>query len=271
MAWQNPYPKDLPIREITMKSFVIICFLISSLLFLSCKKENSPVSASTQQKIMLIAGYGSVIDSSFYRVWSDSSWEKFNQIVTINGTTYYTVITNDGYESYYSMLGYAGFKEQGGSLSLFNTPIASLPDTVIFTQTYTSETSFSYQGNSYSLKIEQSLQDTVSVSVPFGTFDPCLWLKSKSTVSTAVESQVQNIQSWLAKGPSEIKQTLNSGVTITMVRGMVNGKWWGMPHTKGLPAVTKSESSKFVEHLLKPLFRGWHLSELARHGIIPAK
>lgn len=242
-----------------MKTFISVCLLVSSLFSFSCKKENSPVSTLTPQRIMALAGYGFVIDSSFDRVWSDSSWEKFNQIVTVNGTTYVTVITNDGYEYYYSVLGYAGFKPQGQSLILFDRPMPSLPDTMIFTQTFTSEASFSSQDYSYSLKVEQSLQDTVSVSVPFGTFDPCLWIKSKSTISAAGQSDVQNIQSWLAKGPSDIKQTLNSGVTIMMVRGEVNGQWWGMPLTKGLLAATKSESSKFVEHLLKPLLQLWHL------------
>lgn len=243
-----------------MKTLINVCFLISCLLFLSCHKENSPVSPPTSQRIMLLTGYGFALDSSFYKVWSDSSWEKFNQIVTLSGTMYVTVITNDGYEYYYSALGYAGFKPQGQSLILFDTPMASLPDTMVFAQTYTSETSFSSGEYRYSLKVEQSLQDTVSASVLFGTFDPCLWITSKSTLSASGQSEVENLQSWLAKGPSDIKQTLNSGVTMTMVRGMVNGKWWGMPLTKGIPAARRTESSKFVEHLLKPLIWKSHLS-----------
>ncbi len=208
---------------------------------------------------MVVTGYGFAIDSSFYRLWSDSSWEKFNQVVTLNGTTYVTLITNDGYEYYYSQSGWAGFKEQGQSLILFDTPMPSLPDTMVFAQTYTSATSFSYQEYIYSLKVQQSLQDTVSVSVSFGTFDPCLWIKTKSTQSVNGQSMVQNLQSWLAKGPSDIKEILSNGFTITMLRGWVNGRSWGTSVTNGFPSAARSESPKFVDHLLKPLIGKWHL------------
>lgn len=239
-----------------MKTFITVCFLISSILSFSCKKEDSPVSTPTPPppKIILLTGYGSSIDSSFYKMWSDSSWERFNRIVTVNGITYVTVITNDGNEYYYSVLGYAGFKPQGQSLIIFDRPLPSLPDTIIFNQTYVRETSFFYQGYNYSLKAEQSLQDTVSVTVPFGTFNPCLWFKSKNTLSAGGQSEVQNTQFWLAKGPSDIKQTLNSGLTIVMVRGRVNGQGWGMPFPKQLPA-TRSDPSSFIADIAKPLFQ----------------
>jgi hypothetical protein len=245
------------IRGIQMIRFINLSLLILSLLCLSCKKEDSPVSPTPSPKIMLLSEYGSLIDSAFYKMWSDSSWERFNQVVTLNGITYVTVISNDGNEYYYSALGYAGVKPQGQSLIIFDRPLPSLPDTVVFGQTYTRETSFFYQGYNYSLKYEQYLQDTVSISVPFGTFNPCLWFKSMSTLSAGGQSQTQNGEFWLARGPSDIKQTLNSGLTIVMVRGRVNGQGWGMPFAKQSPDNIFKESHRFVADIVKPLFQMW--------------
>jgi hypothetical protein len=242
-----------------MKRFFCTLLLIAPLLFLSCEKEDSPVSNQTPTpsppKTIALYGYGSYIDSAYYKMWSDSSWEKFNQVTIINGTTYVTTINNNGDEYYYDALGYAGFNAKSQSLIIFDKPVTSLPDTLVFGQKYIRETTFFYQGYNYSLRYEQILQDTVSVSVPFGIFNPCLWFKSTSTLSAGGQSSVSTGQFWLAIGPADIKQTLNSGNTIIMIRGVVNGEGWGMSVSGKQMTLHKEDNSFFLGALVKPLSR----------------
>lgn len=239
-----------------MKKLFRTLLLIAPLLFLSCKKENSPVSNQTStQKTMAIYNYGYYLDSAYYKMWSDSSWEKFNQVTTINGKTYVTTINNNGDETYFDSIGFAGIKPNGQSLIIFDKPIPSLPDTLVFSQKYIQETTFSSQGYNYSLKYEQVLQDTVSVSVSFGIFNPCLWFNSTSTISANGQSNVSTDQIWIAIGPADIKAILTSGDTIEMVRGVVNGRGWGMSYATKRLYLQKKQNSSFLDALVKPTSR----------------
>ena len=211
------------------RGYLYLLFLSFSLFFITCKKsESSPTAPEPAKKYMFLNGYGSLLDSSYYKVWSDSSWEKFNRVVTVSGKTCVTLINSEGNEYFYDVIGYAGFKPKGESVIMFDHTLPQLPDSLVFNQSYVRETSFYYRGYIYTMKYEQSLMDTVAVSVAFGFFNPCLWFSSKATLSAGGQSDVQNTQFWLAKGPSDIRQTLNSGVTLVMVRGVVNGRSWGM-------------------------------------------
>lgn len=191
---------------------------------------------------MMMEDYMTYIDSLYYKVWSDSSWEKFNNSVKINNIVYVTVINSDGVEYYYSILGYAGFKPYGESLILFDKPVPTLPDTLLFNYTYKLETTFYYQGYNYTMTYNETLLDTVSVAVAFGIFNPCLWFKSKFTLSAGGQSESLDREYWLAKGPGNIKLKQDNGVIIVMVRGIVNGQSWGMPlekHNRELPIYDK--------------------------------
>jgi hypothetical protein len=242
------------LKGVTMKYLFCTLLLITSFLFICCDKEDSPVSGQTDnQKKISVYAYGSSLDSAYYKVWSDSSWEKFGQIVILNSIVYVTVVNSDGDEGYYSASGYSGIKPYGQSLILFDTPLTSLPDTLVFGQKYTRETTFSYLGYSYSLKIEQTLEDTVSVSVSFGTFNPCLWLTSTSTTSVGGQSNVSNGQIWLAIGPSDIQQALNTGITISMVYGNVNGRSWGTYTVQPRLDLSKKQNSFSLDRLIEPI------------------
>jgi hypothetical protein len=237
-----------------MRPLIFVYVLVIAPILLSCSKDDSPVSTPPPRTIRLI-DYGSTLDSAYYKKWSDSSWEKFNRIVTVNGITYATTISSDSTEYYYTALGYAGLKGRGLLLILFDNPLTSLPETLTFGQNYRRETTFYYQGYNFSLQIDESLEDTVSVSVPFGTFNPCLWLKVKTTVTGAGQSQAQSGQIWLARGPSDVKQVLYSGATIVMVRGRVNGQGWGMPFPKQVAATPGGAPHRLAEIMARPLFR----------------
>ena len=237
-----------------MKIYLCLVLSTCALLFISCKKSSSlPTQPALPQKPITLDGYGIFIDSSYYELWSDSSWEQFNRVLVINGITYTTVINNDSDEYYYDALGYAGFQSKGLSLIIFDKTLPSLSDTVVIGQTYEQATTFFYAGYNYSLTYETTFTDTVSISVPIGIFSPCLWFTGTSTLTVQGQPSVSTFQDWDAKGPGAIKETLNSGITIVMLRGRVNGKGWGMPFSKTSTSVTKATSASFMQKLLKPL------------------
>ncbi|HUL43930.1 MAG TPA: hypothetical protein VLY03_06195 [Bacteroidota bacterium] len=240
-----------------MKIPIALYVLMLSIAVISCHNDESPVSPSPPgPKTMKMTGYGFTIDNSYYKVWSDSSWEEFGETVTINGIKYNTTYTSDGNEYFYSSAGYAGYVPQGGSLILFDKPLPSLPSTLVFGKTYVLSTTFFYQGYNFTLKYEQSLQDTVSISVPCGIFNACLWFNSKGTISAGGQSEVINEQFWQAKGPSTIKDVLlDSGSGVVMVRGRVNDQGWGMSYPGQLPKPSRHRPSRFAEDILRPLRR----------------
>jgi hypothetical protein len=237
-----------------MRFSFYILFLTSLFLFLSCDNSNSPDDKNDQNTIST-DNYGFMLDESFYKVWSDNSWEKFNSVVTIDNTTYVTIITESGFEYYYSKAGYAGFKPSGESLILFNTPLGSLPDKLAFNQKYTRQTTFSIQGYDFTMKIDEVLMDTVSISVPCGSFSSCLWFKATSTLTSGGQSDVSKSQFWLAIGPSDIQQTLSSGETITMVGGIVNGQNWGTSGAMPRMNLCKKQNSSLLNNIMRPMIR----------------
>lgn len=234
-----------------------VLILSASLLLYSCKKNN-PVSPEAPPQTIIVSAYGEAFDSLYFKMWSDSSWSKFGGTIVINGTMYVIEVTNDGYESYYNELGYAGFKPAGDALILFDRPITNLPDTLTFGEAYTRQTTFSYQGYLFTFAYEQTLVDTVSVSVPFGAFNPCLHFTNKVTVAAGGQSEVQNVEFWIARGPGSIKQTSGS-ISVVMVRGIVNGQGWGMVY----PGIRREETRELAA-TLRSVIRGIRAARLPR-------
>ena len=233
-----------------MKSFFVIILSVYLFTIISCSKDNSPTSPE-KPKTIVFSDYQYFIDEDFIKVWSDSSWEKFNRTITLNGVNYFTIINSDGHEYFYNTQGYAGFKPAGESIIIFDYTMPGLPDTLVFGEIYRRSTTFSYQNFGYLLTIEQRLIDTVSVGLSFGVFNPCLWITSKGTVSSGGQSEVNNSEVWLAKGPGDIRIKLHNGQTISMVRGIVNGQGWGME----LPKVKKVLYRIVLDGLRKATFK----------------
>jgi len=231
-----------------MRAFFFFCFLAPSLFFSNCKKDNAPTSSEPAPKIISTAGYGSYIDSLYYKMWSDSTWEKFGHVIVVNNLTYITTINNAGDEYYYGINGCSGFKPKGENLIIFDRPMYPLRDTIVFNDVYTRVTFFTYQGYRFTMQYYYTLLDTVSVSVPFGLFNPCLWFKGKSTLSAGSESESNSTEFWMVKGPSTIRETESDGFTIEMVRGIVNGQGWGMtiPRSSVHPEVSLGRSHSIV-------------------------
>jgi hypothetical protein len=240
-----------------MRKLLIVIVPLSLILFASCSKSDNSVIApgmfTTQIKTIPFKNYNLHIDSTYYKMWSDSSWEKFNRITTINGKSYVTIINSDSAEYYYTSLGYAGAKAKGDSLILFDKELTSLPDTLEIGKTYDLSTTFYYRGYNYTFNSEETLSDTVSVAAPFGVINSCLWLNIKTTIAAGGLSQITVSQTWLAPNIYAIKKALSSYQTIIMVKGVVNGKGWGMSFPKDESLGKRSGSAKVFEVLIKPL------------------
>ncbi len=239
----------------TLFKFFIPLFCI---VFLSCSKEETtaPTPGPPPPKKISTRGYGAVLDSSYYKIWSDSSWEKFNRFVTINKTLYATTVDNNRDEYYFSEKGYAGVKPYNEPLLLFDSIPAPLPETLIVKETYRRRTTYTYKGNNYTIVTDQILLDTTTVTVGFGTFSTCLWFKTINKVSVNGYLQESDSRTWLAKGPASIQYESHFEVRFKMVRGRVNYQGWGMPYPKSSANTPIESESNIHKTIVKPIMNG---------------
>ncbi|HUI29424.1 MAG TPA: hypothetical protein VLX91_04335 [Candidatus Acidoferrales bacterium] len=225
-----------------MKLLIIACSFCASVIVCSCIRTGSGTTGPKIPQTIALDGYGEELDSTYYKVWSDSSWEEFYQDTTINGVTYTVLLDAYGEESLYDSAGYSGFILPqtifGDTVIIFDAPLPSLPDTMVSGQTYVLKTTFSFQGVSFVLEDDESFQGaTASINLPFGTFTNCPDLVSTQSITGGGETVAGgDLEYWLAKGPSDIQQNinLNNGYTYTieMVYGVVNGQGWGVKYPK---------------------------------------
>lgn len=224
-----------------MKSLFIICLVFLSVIFYACNQP-APTQTAFSGKITL-DGYGETIDSLYYKVWSDSSWEEFNGYIDTNGLMYTTVLASDSSQYFYDSSGkYSGFELPqiyGKNVVIFDSSLASLPDTMIGNLTYQQHTTFSFQGTSYYLIDNETVVDSGTVVTSFGTFPNCPEIHSNQLI--AVGNNVvasSDVVLWLAKGPSDVEQDFYDyygylAYSITMAYGVVNGQSWGVGLSKG--------------------------------------
>ena len=211
-----------------------------SVIFYACNQP-APTQPSFSGKLAL-DGYGETLDSAYYKVWSDSSWEEFNGDTSINGLTYSTILASDSSQYYYDSFGnYAGFELPqffGDVIIIFDSALASLPDTMIGNLTYQQETTFSLQGVVFSIIDDETLVDSGTVVTSFGTFSNCPGISSNELIVS--EGNViagNNVVYWLARGPSDVEQDFYDAngypiYTVIMWFGVVNGQNWGIGTTK---------------------------------------
>jgi len=224
-----------------MRRIVSIGLFIISVAFSACNQP-APTQSSFSGKVIL-DGYGETIDSSYYKVWSDSSWEEFYGDTSINGTTYTILLSSDSSEYIYDSSGnYFGFKLPhiyGENIIVFDSALASLPDTLIGNLTYVLQTTFSFQGAQYGLIDNETLVDSGTVGTPFGIFTNCPGIQSSQVIVTGGSVIAgSNVVYWLAKGPSVIEQDFYDSFygyylySITMSYGVVNGQTWNVGLSK---------------------------------------
>ncbi len=224
-----------------MKTFNIAALFFVSTLFVSCNQSSNPTSSQFRNPGMVVStnGYGESLDSSYYKVWSDSSWQKFYKDTTINGTTYRVILDDVGNENLYGPNGYSGFGQDSGAVIVFDSALASLPDSIAEGTAYVSQTTFSYLGAQYVLTDQEALLDTATVTMPFGTFPNCLVMQSIGAINGNIQYAMTY---WIAKGPSDIVRQDYSGFTVLMAYGIVNGQRWGLPPGGAMPYAASFEN-----------------------------
>jgi hypothetical protein len=220
-----------------MRGIVVIFLFCSSFIFCSCGPHATEASIPST---ITLDGYGAALDSSYYKVWNDSSWEEFYQDTTINGNTYTTILDSYGNEYFYDSSGYSGLMLYGNGAFMFDTPLPPPPDTMAVGKTYTLQTNFKYQDTSYVLTDEETARGAFLVQVPIGTFANCPAIVSSETIANGGQIDLSSdMEYWLAKGPSDIQRDLidYGGFIQQMVRGMVNGKYWGANNSMEQPGI----------------------------------
>jgi hypothetical protein len=221
---------------------VIVCLLFCSAVFYSCSNTPAPTGPQIPHPglVLSLVGYGITLDSTYYKVWSDSSWQEFYSDTTIGGTRYSVILDDGANRYYYGPGGYAGFWLYGDTLTLFDSSLASLPDTVAEGTTYSAQTTFMYRGTSNVMTDQETVLDTASVVTPFGTFTNCRVIQS----AVYIDGVLQYVTDyWLAKGPSDVVREYDTGYTIVMAYGEVNGLGWGVNASGSLPAAERRASS----------------------------
>ena len=234
--------------------------LIVVLLVAGCSQTNTPVGiipapTPTPSGVKFpLAPYQDMLDTLYFKVWSDSSWIEYGGTKVIGTSAYIVMKDNLGDEYYYDSLGYAGFYNPGSQVILFDTPLGAWPDSLQINGQFNESTTFSYQGYSWTIYDTYNLADTSSASATVGTFDPCLHLQYMSTIYVAGSGNSSYEDIWLANGPGEIVQEDASGGTIVMARGHVNGRYWGTGVATAAPGRALAKSGP--ENLLRIVSAG---------------
>jgi len=239
-----------------MKPAIITCILSVSVWLCACNNQPVPTQPTFSARIAL-NGYGEVIDSSYYKVWSDSSWEEFYGDTTMNGKTYTVLLQSDSSEYFYDLSGnYSGFELPqiyGYTIIMFDSALASLPDTMIGDLTYAAQTTFSFQGIRYALIDDETLVDSGTVATSFGLFTNCPGIQSNQVIeSGGVVVAGSNVVYWLAKGPSIVEQDFYDFYygyllySIVMAYGVVNGQGWGVTLSRQYRSGAPSYTGRFI-------------------------
>ncbi|MFH0990276.1 MAG: Ig-like domain-containing protein [bacterium] len=190
----------------------------SSLISVTIKNSRPPID---------IRAYGQTFDSLYTKTWSDNSWEKFKRYETISGYRYIVMEINGGDLYYYNENGYCGFTPHGESRIMFDIPIPYMKNLWKINDSQKLSTTFHYQGYTYTFNMTYTFKDTLSVTVSFGTFNPCLYFLEDGSLSAQGQSTTTHREFYQANGPGAIKGKTTDGRILNMVRGHVNGKYWG--------------------------------------------
>ncbi len=230
-----------------MKLLLAIALGLGILSLESCSTTAVPTAPQIPHAglALSLAGYGENLDSTYYKVWSDSSYEEFAMDTVMNGVKYTVLLDNTGYQYFYGPKGYSGFWPYGGSLIMFDSALVSMPDTMLEGTAYARATTFASQGVTYTLIEQDVILDTTSVTVPFGSFSNCLVLQSTSTVSGGGQSAGGVTVYYLAKGPSDVYRQFDTGYSIYMIYGVVNDAGWGVAVSKAMPMNRTAATDSF--------------------------
>jgi hypothetical protein len=228
--------------------------------FTGCSEEGPPTGpvGTTETRIdppplapyyMDFSGYGESVEPGFIKVYSDGAWDKYAGVQIVKDRTYKTIVCADSSTHYYMEATgqYAGFREKGKNVVLFDVPMGTLPTRWRSDTTVTLSATFTQSGARVALVTSYVLADTGSLTTPVGAFSAVAHFRIHVSISSSVGGGYSiSRESWVARGPGGVVMRQAEGASIYFVRGSVNGRSWGSPSGAQGPAGESALSAPVV-------------------------
>jgi len=207
-----------------------LVYLFPLALLIACNKDQPPTGPTTPTWFYLdLTGYGETLQPGYLKIYSDSSWEKYGGIDTVNGTAYVSTVASDSTLSYYTLATgqYAGYKLTGLDPILFDVPVPFLPTHWPSDSTFARTATFTVAGYSVSVTDLYTLIDTAVIVTPLGSFSPAPHFHNVTyAVASDGATGYASQDIWTARGPGVIVTMQQGQSAVYFVRGYVNGKSW---------------------------------------------
>jgi hypothetical protein len=208
----------------------LVC-LFPLVIMVACNKDQAPTAPAASPWFYLdFTGYGEALQPGFLKVYSDSSWEEYGGIDTVNGTAYVSTLTSDSSLSYYTLTTgqYAGYKLTGQGPIIFDAPLPFLPMHWPSDTTFARTATFTFSGLSVSITDFYTLIDTAGIGTPVGNFSPAPHFQDVTYVALSDGSTGYASQDiWTARGPGVVVTVQQGQSAVYFIRGYVNGQSWG--------------------------------------------
>jgi len=209
--------------------YLICCLPVFFLL--ACNQAATPTGPATGPWYYFdFTGFGETLGPGYLKVFSDSSWEKYAGIDTLQGTAYVSVLSSDSTISLYTpgTLEYAGYQLLNQAPIIFDNPLPPLPTHWPSDTSYGETATFTYMGYSVGITDYYTLVDTDSVATPVGNFSPAAHIFDQTYLIASNGGTGYYTQDlWLARGPGEVVSEQQGQSAVFFVYGYVNGKTWG--------------------------------------------
>lgn len=201
------------------------------LLLLACNNASGPTGPDNGPWYYFdFTGYGEDLSPGYFKVYSDSTWQKYAGIDTVLGTAYVAVLADDSTLSLYSTGAnlYAGYQLNGQAPIIFDSPLPPLPTRWPSDTTYGRVATFTYNGIFVQITDYYTLVDTDSVATPVGNFSPAAHILDQTYLITSNGGSGYDAQDiWLGRGPGEIVYAGQGQAAVFFMYGYVNGTAWG--------------------------------------------
>jgi hypothetical protein len=195
----------------------------------SCSDDTSSPDDSQQPGAIDLTGVLPVYDSLYYKVWTDSSSERYAGMVEAGGVSYLSIVDdNAGTQVLYAEGKYAGLVAPTGEPIIFASPIDPPPASMALGQTVVRNTTFTFQNAQVALQVSYTLLDTGTVSAPLGTFSHAVKVRASAVASAVIVADTATVVEWIARGPGTVRRFIGTD-TLEMVYGNVNGRFWRAP------------------------------------------
>ncbi len=224
----------------------------------SCTRNDVPTGPDNQSWFYLdFTGYGESLVPGYLKVYSDSSWEQYGGIDTVNGTAFVTVLSSDSSMTFYTQPTgqYAGYQLPGQDPIIFDSPLPFLPARWPSDTTFARTATFTLMGYYVAVTDFYTLVDTAGVLTPVGSFSPVPHFEDVTYLEASDgETGYASQDLWTARGPGVVVTEQQGNPAVYFLHGFVNGKTWGGPAP---PRTVAAERGISPAAQLSGLLRTW--------------